>query len=110
MQIYVEEKEKQGAKFPLSAAPQLQEITEVQILTINIPAVQVVLDGANKCFQTLPSSNTRSAYFLSFDGMGGLRHSSKPFFSPSSQRKRSYLPTHPNSPPSSALPALCLLH
>lgn len=80
MQIYVEEKEKQGAEFPLSAAPQLQEITEVQILTINIPAVQVVLDGANKCFQTLPSSNTRSAYFLSFDGMGGLRHSSKPFF------------------------------
>lgn len=76
----MEEKEKQGAEFPLSAAPQLQEITEVQILTINIPAVQVVLDGANKCFQTLPSSNTRSAYFLSFDGMGGLRHSSKPFF------------------------------
>lgn len=44
MQIYVEEKEKQGAEFPLSAAPQLQEITEVQILTINIPAVQVVLE------------------------------------------------------------------
>lgn len=38
------------------------------------------MDGANKCFQTLLGSNTRSAYFLSFDGMGGLRHSSKHFF------------------------------
>lgn len=95
-------------------SPQLKEITAVQILTINIPAVDAVMDGANKCFQTLLGSNTRSAYFLPFDGMGGLRHSSKRFFLPPSQRKRSYLPPHPNSPPSSALPApccaLCLLY
>lgn len=60
--------------------PPLKEITAVQILTINIPAVDAVMDGANKCFQTLLGSNTRSAYFLPFDGMGGLRHSSKRFF------------------------------
>lgn len=80
MQIYVEKKEKQGAEFPLSAAPGLKEITAVHILTINIPVGDVVMDGANKCFQTLLSSNTCSAYFLSFDGMGGLRHSTKLFF------------------------------
>lgn len=76
--------------------PPLKEITAVQILTINIPAVDVVMDGANKCFQTLLGSNTRSAYFLPFDGMGGLRHSSKLFFFfPPSQRKRSYLFPYP---------------
>lgn len=80
MQIYVEKKKKRGAEFPLSAAPLLKELAAVQILTINIPAVNVVMDGANKCFQTLLGSNTRSAYFLSFDGIGGLRHSSKLFF------------------------------
>lgn len=87
MQIYVEKEEKQGAEFPFFAAPLLQEKTAVHILTINIPVVDVVMDGANKCFQTLLVSNTRSAYFLSFDGMGGLRHSSKRFFFPSWLKK-----------------------
>ena len=32
--------------------PSLKEITAVQILTINIPAVDVVMDGANKCLHT----------------------------------------------------------
>lgn len=99
----MEEKEKQGAAFPHNAAPLLKEITAVQILTINIPAVDAVMDGANKCFQTLLGSNTRSAYFLPFDGMGGLRHSSKPFFSLLvKERDLISLPTL--APPSSALP------
>ena len=43
--------------------PSLKEITAVQILTINIPAVDVVMDGANKCFQTLLCSNTPFSLF-----------------------------------------------
>ena len=43
--------------------PLLKEITAVQILTINIPAVDVVMDGANKCFQTLLCANTPFSLF-----------------------------------------------
>lgn len=108
VQIYTEKKKETRRWISTQRTPPLKEITAVQILTINIPAVDAVMDGANKCFQTLLGSNTRSAYFLPFDGMGGLRHSSKLFFFffPPSQRKRSYLPTHPNPPPSSTLPTL----
>lgn len=125
VQIYVEEKEKQGAEFPHNALslplpspplPPLKEITAVQILTINIPAVDAVMDGANKCFQTLLGSNTRSAYFLPFDGMGGLRHSSKRFFFSLLVKERDLISlptlTHPlplPSPPSRCC-ALCLLY
>ena len=40
----------------------------------------------------------RSAYFLSFDGMGGLRHSSKLFFS-SKSKKEILSPSPPSLTP-----------